>query len=428
MSIRRQILTAIPDLKRPPRRLTRSTRDPVPQFDWSGVRVSHWLVVSKSSATVAGDGARVRYACVSRCGMGALFTREALADGATSTCAKCRPGEVVRPELDVIPDYLKSDYPSKWEELSVEFKSNLKGSLAIEHYRLHAHPTVERLLAATKFGAAFGWKVSVRDCHMRNKPATKGTKVRVARVESGQRRIEVEVNPAEGQYRFDIDLTTGRADVPWEEIRKTVESAVMSLSVKDVGPAGEDDEEGRDEPPAAAAPTVQAPQPQPQPAPASSAMTPEVQRLISLRNGFDNAIKLAQDRAACEQLKEELNRRIRDQLTVTAPAREEYERLKLEVGNAKAALDELQDTVSRLNNQLQRAMSDRTAASATLATLQAEFEVASVAYEPHRLALEAAQKDLEDANKVEEEQARLLEQSKDLLPLLKAFEMLGKMG
>lgn len=382
-------------------------------FDWSGVVVGHWRV-ERPAGRAKWGGALWR--CVSYCGVASVFRAPVLAAGATLTCEGCRRGAGAPGCRVVVAEGSLAPWRANWSTV-VEEKSNLKGRNATADWDAYGRPALLGAIDRTGLGRDFGWKCFVRDCHEMNKSGYSPF-VRVKSVTEGQRRVELSVRPAGGAYTFEVDVSTGRTDVPFADVRRALEAACAP-------PAAPTN--GKHHPAPSTNGTNHPPEPAPAPAPAPAPTVREtilggldVEKLLRLRSGFDTLITVGREATTAAELKAEAQSRL-----AADPALARAEAAAAVAARALAEHECAAERVRHLADELRAATDRRDKLAAELSASIAARDAALRDYSPLKEAAEAAAQSVAEAEGLEAERLQALGKADDLLPLLAALQKLG---
>lgn len=381
-----------------------------PGFDWLGVVVRHWLVGGHRHP---GKRGRNLYRCVSRCGVVSVFRADDLARGATRTCEACRGGVAVPPPARVLAEAAAEKLRTLLEKQMIAEKSNLKGKEAVSDWEEFGRPCLAAAVRATGLGLDFGWQAFVRDCHERAKPRGEAV-VRAKSYHPGQRRVELMIRPEGGRYSFEVDLTTGRTDVPYADVQKKIHAALEPAGRNGTAPAN------------GTGAVVPAPEPAAEPAGAAGVLGGmNLDRLAKLRDGMDAILAVGRDVASTAELKRDAAARVAASRDRAAPLREAVEAAAAVADRARAAADEAQERAARLNRELAAAVADRDRLSAEAEAQAGARDRAIAAYAPARDALSAAEAELADIERLEADRVRSLAKADDIGALLLALQKLA---
>lgn len=358
---------------------------PVRGFDWYGVRVNHWIVLEM---THQGKGGSQVWSCLSACGVRSPFRAADLAAGATKTCEACRAGATAPPTGRVLPDAAIDGARSFFltGDLLVEIKSNLKGPEAVAEWDDTGLDLLHAAVDRTGLGREYGWKACVRDAHRRTNGKA-GVRVRSWR--DGVRGVELSV--ATGGYLFEVDLSTGRTDRPWAEVKAALDRAVN--------------------PPASAA--------------GQTGIAGSEDRLVKLRNGLDRAIEVSKDARAGAELRAEIARRIADAAKRAAPLKAALDKAAAEAADLEARAKAAKELADSRAAALKQAVDARDQLTAGLAGAVAAQAAAEEKCRPAAEELAAAEAELEEAEREEAERTKTMEKAGDVAVLLAALEKLG---
>jgi hypothetical protein len=379
------------------------------RFDWAGVTVGHWRV---ERALGEARGGFV-YRCVSRCGVHSPFTAASLSGGATKTCEACRPRVPGGPPpARGVAEHLLAEHQKTWETpLAIEYRSNLRGD-GFDVFKKFAEKELYALIDRTGLGRDFGWKCLVRDCHNRSgkKPLLAARQFR-----DGAKSVELKLVPAEGGYWFELDLSTGRADRPWSEVRAAVEAALAA-------PGAADDE-------ADGSPDAEAPAGPPGDGTAAAGKTilggVSVDKLLAVRGGLDKLITLGQEAESTAQIRAEAEATLAKVLAEAEPLRAAAAAGCDTVTKLAAKLEACKDLVRDLNARLQAALATRDETQAELESQTQARDRAASAFAPVRQRLADAEAGVAEAARLEEERLKTLAKAGDMAVLLAAFQRLG---
>jgi hypothetical protein len=168
-----------------------------------GMTVGHWQVLGDPRPGKNGS----IVPCVSQCGTLATVSASELRTGRPLTCEACRPG-MAAPQQRVVCEPVTKLLKKGWERLmGVEVLSTNVltngGSKAWDEY---GAGMLDRLVARTKWGAGFGWKVLLKDQHVHAKNGQKGDTAQVRETRPAERRVLIRLRPAKSEYWFDAYL------------------------------------------------------------------------------------------------------------------------------------------------------------------------------------------------------------------------------
>lgn len=303
-----------------------------------------------------------------------------------------------------------------------EEKTNLKGKEAVADWEGYGRAAVASFLDAAGFGADFGWRLFIRDCHERAKPKAGRDAVRAKSFNPGSRRIELLVRPLGGRYSYEVDVTTGRSDVPFEKLRLAFEKLTAS---------GEqaDDAAQRlaSSQPAAAQPAPEPPAPPPQPASLSTVLAGvDLDQLVSIRDRLDTVHTqslLMRETEAKRRDAEAQLARLRERL---APLAERLTAARSESDRRAAARQELLDYAARLREKLAELDESAAAAAVAVETAQAELAAATEAHAPVAEEFSLAELALDDVLKELAAREQQAKEAEGLMPLLMALSKMGR--
>jgi hypothetical protein len=342
-------------------------------FDWVGVVVGHWYVREPAPAPNK-HGERV-YRCVSRCGVASPFRAGALAQGATRTCEACRRSlDNAPPPARVV---VTEDQLARWyqffEEETVHEKTNLQKKVAIDAWAEFGRPVIRGVLGATPYGADFGWKYTIRDCHERNSGALT-PHVRVRSENEDQRRVEFSVRPVGGPYTFEVDVYVGRRDVPFRDVVAALTAAAVAYDFRTKakaparGAAKAAPKEEPKAPPAPVAPEPPAPV-APEPPDRAGRARRGLEQLLRAGAEHEAALKLREEAeaaaAAARAAADPTGRLVADLVEKSAAAARAFV-------DARAEVARLSDLMTKAKDALDRADAERRDLTAALDRAEAE--------------------------------------------------------
>jgi hypothetical protein len=385
-------------------------------WEWRDVRVRHWVVIDPCG--IAKGGERL-YRCVSRCGVGSLFRKSALAAGATITCEACRPNTPAPPSGRVIEERHLPEWQRGWEEIAmVDEKSNLEGRKATAAWVEHGRPVLLAILDRCGLGRDFGWKAFVRDCH-EQAGSRNGATCRVRNFNDAQRRVELSIRPVGGPFTFEVDLATGRTDRPFADVRRRLEAALNPPEPAKPQPAN---------PPGIATVSVASP-PLESPVPASPRDTIlggiDLAKLLKMRDGFDTLITVGKDVQTATELKRELETSLAVAEEQARPLRDRHDAAAAVAREAVFAAEEAQVAAEELNRKLVAAVQVRDRTAAECEAAHRALDAALAEYAPARDAVETARRQLAEAEQLEAERLKTLGKADDVLALLAALQKLN---
>jgi hypothetical protein len=361
-----------------------------------------------------------------------------LAAGGTVTCEACRSSSTAPTARRVIPENELVTHQSMWESVMIEWRSNLKRD-AVTSWEEYGLPLFLEFIDRTELGRDFGWKCMIRDCHTRK---NREAEVRVSGWHDTTRRFALGVRPERGPYWYEVDVTTGRTDIPWSRIRIAVETALDQLAsarapvvsapvtrpaVQPQSPKSQaimptpstNGTSAHHHPVPPAAPPAPPVSP---PTSLASALTKlNIEQLVGMRGGLDTLISVSQDVKECEALKREAQTTLAARRTEAEPYRLKADAAGAVANRALVAASDAQEKVVRLQNELRDAMAERDRL-ATEADTQVEVrDRAFSEYAPHREAVEKAEREVVEAERLEAERLKAMGKADDLAPLLAAL-------
>ncbi len=351
-------------------------------FDWDLVRVGHWVV---AGPPVRGKGGRAVWMCGSACGVRSPFRTDELARGATKSCEACRPGGTPPSPTRVATGQVLKDLQEMFRTggLYLDKRSNLRGPEAIRDWDERAEPKLLALIDATGLGRDFGWKVFVRDCHARRGDPV----VRVRGWGDSTRRCELSISGTE--HLFEVDLSCGRTDKTWSEIRRAIENGMAPPKV------------------------------------VAAAVPPDEERLRKLQRGIEKAIEVRRDATAGAELRAEIQARLDAAKKELAPLQDKHIRTADAAAELLTKVKAAKDLADERQNQLRVAVERRDQLADLLRETAAERDAVAAKVQPVLDRVESIAKELAVADAMEVERAKTLAKAGDLSVLLKALEQLG---
>lgn len=401
---------------------------PVPirkSFDWTGVTVGHWRVTGEAVRCLNHS---IVYRCVSRCGATGAFERHILAKGAFPICEICDPAASYDRTTSVTKDYTAT---KAWEGPMIQERTTLKLKEATEEWENGGREVLNSVLVRSGLGTDFGWKVFIRDCHRHpNMQNSDRDPIKIRAFHDSTRRIELKIFGGT-RYEYEVDLSTGRVDRPWIEIRRALEGAVSASRKKKSLPT----EKPTPETPVAA---TEVPVPVPVPRSAAEAKAEstnaaifgglDTTKLAGIRDGLDSLIAFSKDVNAASTIKVECEASLADVMEKGRALKEERDAATKSLAQAQATLNLCQTNVAQLATKLKEA--ERLLAKATAESQEAadRRDKAVANYAPVELAIMEAEEALADAKRMEAERMQLLSKADDIAPLLAALQKFSTAG
>ncbi len=376
--------------------------DPVPAdaAPWTGVVVGHWLVGEQTAHHPAKMPGPV-YTCISRCGVVAKFSQGDLAKGATETCHGCRPGSHAPPACRVLPESELTDLHRFWRfAVAIVFENTtaVKSRDAVVDFDTLARPLVAAVVGATPYGKEFGWKLWVKDCHKKPVKREKSAIAVHMPKGDGHRVVAMTLYPGGSQFCYDVDLSTGRTDVPFVEVGKAViDAAGPYLLTNGV----------------------------------AAAATPgpiDIEKLTAIRNNIDTLLRVGVDVNELAGLKAAAKVKVE-----AARAAEREANLKLLEAEeaAKVAKDQKgiqQNLVDDYDRRLRNAVASRDAAEVTLMTAEKKRADADARYGPAADLLKKEVAALRELEEMEAEQLRAVGNAAGMKAVLAALAGITAQG
>jgi hypothetical protein len=355
-----------------------------------GMTVGHWQVLGDPRPGKNGS----IVPCVSQCGTLATVSASELRTGRPLTCEACRPG-MAAPQQRVVCEPVTKLLKKGWERLmGVEVLSTNVltngGSKAWDEY---GAGMLDRLVARTKWGAGFGWKVLLKDQHVH------------AKTRPAERRVLIRLRPAKSEYWFDAYLGWVRTDVPAETVAEAVKAACVEDQPAEAEPPA---------PPAAAAPALPA-----------DAGPMNIARLEKMRDGIGRLIDLNRDMDAIAKLKAEAADRVRVAEAAERGPRGEAERAAERLAVLTDERAALRAQLADLNEKVRKTSAALSDVDGQYAAADHERAVTATRHEPLRVALADAKTQLAEVEASERERASAAAQAKDVAALLAALERMG---
>ncbi len=396
-------LMKVDPLARPRVREGVTIEDPVPvgAAPWEGVVVGHW-VCGPVTTHHPDKMPKPVYVCISKCGVVGKFSQGDLAKGGTKTCHACRPSDHAPPACRVLPESELGDLQRFWElSVAVVFEntSAVKGREAGVDFDTLARPLVTAVVAATPYGKEFGWKLWVKDCH--KKPVKRDRSAIAVHLPKGDgfaRCVSMTLYPGGSQFCYDVDLSTGRTDVPFVEVGRAVCDAVAPYLLTNG---------------------------------VAAAATPgpiDIEKLMGLRNNLDTLLKVGNDVNELAGLKAAAKVKVEQARTTERAAN--LALLEAEEA-AKVAADKkgvLQDLVNDYDRRLRNTIADRDKADVVLITAEKKRADAQAVYGPAAEVLKAEVAGLKELETMEAEQLKAVGNAAGMKALLAALAGISGQG
>jgi hypothetical protein len=380
--------------------ITSAVAEPEPKAnEWPvGLVVGHWRVVGSSRL---GLSRQRMIECVSRCGVRESVYLKKLKEGRPATCSACRTGSL--PPHHQVGD---SQPAELWEKvMAVELINPTSfTSSALKAWESYGLPAVNRMIGRTRWGAAFGWKLYLKEHHIHRKSGRTESECQLRDSNSGDRRVLLRVKPVASEYWFDVYLSWVRTDVGQPAV-----VGALAQACGDVATATAD-QPAEPSPPSAVSPAVP---------------SVTVERLEKMKGGIERLIELNRDVSALAELKADAQKRYEKASAEVLPIREERDALAARRSELSEEVSALSAQAEDYRQKLAQTEAECKRMADQLAVVEGDLRVAEGRYAPYRDAFVEAEAGLREVEASERERLTAVKKAGDISLLLAALEKLG---